>query len=1260
MSSPLDDALDALDLDASSPPDVAAWRAFLARLEASVTATPEQPADPAPSPTNGIGSKFARDEWSQLLWHHPEPILVSVDDKIAYANVASAGVFGAESASELIGHSVFDFAAPEYHDEVFARKEQLEAGQRTEPYEHRITRLDGEERFIQSYSRPVRYAGEPAAYTVIHDVTAQRRAEQALRESEERFRRMFERHSAPMLLVDPDSGSIVDANQSAAAFYGYDEAELRRLRIQDINLADAPSVRRRRQEAVNEERNCFTFRHQLKDGSVRTVEVHSAPVQAGGQTLLFSIVHDITEQRAAEDQLRYRADLERLIAQLSTRFISTSAEAVHDEIETALADLGQFIGVGRSYVFLLRGEGPLADRVMDNTHEWCAEGVASQQDDLQNLPCAAVPWWMEQLREQGEVNIPDIGALPPEAEAERTLLEAQDIEALVAVPMVWEGELVGFVGFDVIGEEALPENAATLLRVVGDIFVNALKQRETHLALRESEVRHRTLAEHTTDIISRHKRDGSFVYVSPAARELTGYAPDALKQRHPRSIIHPEDIRRVVAARDRAVGGERVKFEFRLRQRDGTYRWVETSGQGIIDPQTGTFLGIVAATRDITERKATEQALRRARTEAEAANQAKSAFLANISHEVRTPLNGVIGMASLLEETPLTDQQRQCIDTIRTSSETLLRLIDDILDFSKIEADRLELEERAFDVYPCLREAVDMIAAQAVEKDIEVGVYVAPAVPPRVVGDAARLKQVLLNLMSNAIKFTHEGGVVLTASAERLDDDPADGTPRVRLELSVHDSGIGISEDRFGELFEPFTQTDVSTTREYGGTGLGLAISRRLMELMEGAIRVESEEGTGSTFTVSLDLPVAPEAERPPFRQSPAPALADARLLIAEQHGPTATLLRRTVTDWGAQVTCATTPDELHAALSDGLGGVDAVVAEATFPGLVGSLPWASTADADRPRLVLLTALGQPADASRERFPEATVVPKPVRPDALYRALTGAPAPDRDRDEALAGGDRVLRDLQILLAEDNVVNQHIIERMIERLGGRLDVVTSGRAVLDALRRSTYDAVFMDVQMPQMDGLEAARRIQQTIPPERRPLLIAMTAGAMEADRAQCLNAGMDEFLSKPIRFADLRAVLLRHRSEATETGEVSYAAPDAPIDSDELQQLADDVGLAVGDPAFHDRFVAGYLDDVDGYLEQIERGVETADRERIRTGAHALKGSSVALGATAVVRQCGAIQAAAHEGVWEALPALVEELRQEVATIRNALRALAD
>lgn len=1253
MSTSLGSILDALGLDATTPPDATTWKAFLDRIKPALEEEKSAAASAAPQPMADVGSKFAREEWSQLLWHHPEPILVSVDDKITYANVASAEVFGAASPTELIGHSVFDFVAPEHHEEVFARKAQLEAGQRTKPYEHRITRLDGEERFIQSYSRPVRYAGDPAAYTVIHDVTAQRRAEQALRESEERFRRMFERHSAPMMLIDPQTGAIVDANQSAAQFYGYKEAQLRTLHIQDINQTDPEAVREHRQAALNEEQNCFTFRHQLHDGSVRTVEVHSAPVEASGQTLLFSIVHDITEQRAAEDQLRYRANLERLIARLSTRFISASAEGVDDQIERALADLGRFIGVGRSYVFLLRGEGPLEHRMMDNTHEWCAPGVASQQDELQDVPCAAVGWWMDQLEQRGEVNISDVAALPSEAAPERELLEAQDIEALVAVPMAWEGELVGFVGFDVIDETTvLPENASTLLQVVGDIFVNALKQRETNLALRESEVRHRTLAEHTADIISRHERNGAFAYVSPAARELTGYAPGELQQLNPRSIIHPEDLQRVVRARERAVAGERVKFEFRLRQKNGTYRWVETSGQGIVDPQTGAFQGIVAATRDLTERKATEQALRRARTEAEAANQAKSAFLANISHEVRTPLNGVIGMASLLTETPLSDPQRQYVDTIRTSSETLLSLIDDILDFSKIEAERVELEARPFDLYPCLREALDMVAAQAADKGVELGMYVAPSVPTRVVGDEARLKQVLLNLMSNAIKFTHEGGVVLTASASDC-EDAAGEAPRTRLEIAVHDSGIGIPDDRCDALFEPFTQTDASTTREYGGTGLGLAISRRLMELMGGTITVESEEGIGSTFTIAWEMPVEPTEERPPFRQSPAEAVASARLLIAEPHGATAEVLRRTATDWGMQVVCVTTPAELDAALAEEGSAFDAVLADATAPEVGEVLAAAQATASNPPRILLCTALGHSTGSLPETLSAAAVLRKPVTPDALYRALSDeAPAGGRGINGRMGADQHDFSGLRILLAEDNAVNQHIIDHMIARLGCQLEIVTTGTAVLEALDRSTYDAVFMDVQMPEMDGLEAARTIQQSTPAAQRPVLIALTAGAIEADREQCLAAGMDAYLRKPIRFADLRATLADLPRPAGD--------PHAPIDPDALEQLAADVGLDLDDPAFHRRFVVGYLDDVAGYLQQIERGVDNRDAEAVRKGGHALKGSSVALGATAVVRHCEAIQQAAQASDWDALCPLVGVLREALADVRAELMALPD
>ena len=612
METQVNAALRELGLDASTPPpDTATWQAFLERVKEPKRNDEEtSPSVKAVHDISG-GTQFAAEEWPHLVMFHPEPILVSVDDTIVYMNEAGAQLFGVRSPQAILGKSIFDFVAPEYHATIYARKSKIEAGKWTEPFEHRMIRGDGGERYVQTYSRPITYGGQPAAYTVVHDVTARREAEQALRESEARFRKMFERHSAPMFLIDPDSGHIEDANRSAANFYGYGEEALRSMHIQDINVLPAEEVRNRREKARERERNRFTFLHRLSDGSIRTVEVHSTPIQTQEKTLLFSIIHDITKRREVENQLRRRANLETLIVQLSTQFINTPAEDVDAGIEEALEAIGSFIGADRSYVFLLRGDGPVQEQMMDNTHEWSARGIESQKAQLQGIPCAAVPWWIAQLAQLEPLDIPKVADLPSEAEATREILEEQDIDALVAVPMVWEGTLIGFVGFDVVRPGTqLPDNAATLLQVVGDILVNAIKQRETELALRESEARFRILAEHATDVITRTDADGRFSYVSPAVRDVLGYEPEELVGTDPSALVHPDDRARVEDAQQRILEGTPSKVEYRARTKDGRYRWVEGTGQGVFDPQTGRVKSIVTAARDITERKATEQALR--------------------------------------------------------------------------------------------------------------------------------------------------------------------------------------------------------------------------------------------------------------------------------------------------------------------------------------------------------------------------------------------------------------------------------------------------------------------------------------------------------------------------------------------------------------------------------------------------------------------------------------------------------------------------
>ncbi len=658
----------------------------------------------------------------------------------------------------------------------------------------------------------------------------------------------------------------------------------------------------------------------------------------------------------------------------------------------------------------------------------------------------------------------------------------------------------------------------------------------------------------------------------------------------------------------------------------------------------------------------TNKKLESARDTALDATRAKSDFLATMSHEIRTPMNGVIGMTSLLLNTELNLQQKDFVETIRTSGDLLLTIINDILDFSKIESGKLELEQQPLLVRSSVEEVLDLLAPKAREKGLELAYYIEPSVPKGVIADVTRIRQVLMNLLSNAIKFTATGEVVVTVKAKEIEIENEETI--YQIEFSVRDTGIGIPPEKQERLFQAFSQVDASITRQYGGTGLGLVISKRLSELMGGKMWVETEVNKGSTFYFTIQAKIAPQlAEMELLEQ---PELADKQILIVDDNATNRKILSLQTQSWGMKPTLISLPGKALDLLKEE-NFFDIAILDLQMPEMDGvhlATEIRKLKNCEFLPLVLLSSSGISVSSEEvQKIAFSAILQKPIKQSNLYQVLLGiflkqpvkltASKQERKKPEIPNLAEKL--PLRILLAEDNAVNQKVALNILKRLGYLADVAANGLEVLEALKRQEYDVVLMDMQMPEMDGLEATRKICEDWNQEERPYIIALTANAMSGDRQLCINAGMQDYLSKPMHVNDLIVALKKY--EKTRQNKTAQAGSQEQIltagmsefsqqngsDAEEVS-YQDEVGIAeinltspiALEGEAYNQFLVEIIDDYfkesDLLLSELKAALAAKDGETLERVAHTLKSLSGTVGGIALSELFNEVKSLAKDG----------------------------
>ena len=870
------------------------------------------------------------------------------------------------------------------------------------------------------------------------------------------------------------------------------------------------------------------------------------------------------------------------------------------------------------------------------------------------------------------------------------IAQRQNLHAAFGFPILLGGEIHGVLEFFSSEIREPDEGLLQILSTIGGQIGHFLERRWNDEALHRARAELDRFFTVSLDMLCIADFQGMFRRVNPAWEKTFGYSTEEVLSRPYLEFVHPDDRERTIAAASRVADGAQViQFENRFRCTDGSYRWLVWNATPVPEESL-----IYCVAHDVTERKHGEEALRSyaqqlewarrseeenarrlaelvselklAKSKAEAATRAKSEFLANMSHEIRTPLHGVIGMTQLALGTRLDAEQREYLNVVKDSAEALLTLINDILDFSKIEERKLDLDRVAFDLRDTVEDTMRLLALRAQEKGLELACRIAPEVPERLMGDPGRLRQIVVNLVGNAIKFTTQGEVVLEIELQ------SQTAGEVELHGTVTDTGIGIQPQDRARIFEAFAQGDSSTTRQYGGTGLGLAIAVQLVSLMNGRLWVESQPGQGSAFHFTAMLERLGADERSAKGSIDPSRLRGLRVLVVDDNATNRRILGEMLANWRLDPTLV---DGAPAALAALEGAQRAskpfhlLLLDAHMPGMDGYSLARKIKDEQKgraPTMILLTSAGlrEPAHARRAGIQAALL--KPVKQSDLLDAIVttlGGRSKARPAARPVVA-QKATRQLHVLLVEDNRVNQRMAMRILEKRGHRVTMVENGQQALDAIEAAPdkgIDVVLMDVQMPVMNGLEATTHIRaRERGSDRRLPIVAMTAHAMRGDRERCLEAGMDAYLVKPIQADEMIAALESFSPPGSGGGD--EAAPETFPEEGGTKSARGARAVLLdhlqGDRELAAELAAIFLDDWPGMAENVGHALAKGDAEELRMAAHTLKGAVGNFGAAAAAAAALRLEKTGVSGTLDGAAGAWADVKREVAKLEKALRSL--